>query len=187
VFACKGRFDPMKCASNYYLEQDCLGQAETHRQADRDRRMIKRSRNWLLVTVSAALLTACGQDLPPAIDTPLVAPAPDKALKGAYQAVSEEKLTGFIEVSEVREGKSLGPGEYLLCLRGAPSPFTPRRTYAVFFDNDEYKGVRLSVILDECEKQAFSPLPPKPPSKDDKDEPESKSGHEDHAASVNSR
>jgi hypothetical protein len=167
-----------------YLEQDYFEQAETRRQADRDYQMIKRSRNWLFVTVSAALLAACGADLPPLVDTPLVPPAPDKALKGTYQAVDEEKLTGFIEVSEVREGKSLGPGEYMLCLRGSPSPFSPRRTYAVFFNNDEYKGVRLSVILDECEKQVFSPLPPKPPPKD---EPESKSGHDDHAASVNSR
>ncbi len=147
--------------------------------------MTKRSRNWLFVTVSAVLLSACsGADLPPMIDTPLVAPTPEKALAGAHSAADEEKLTGFIEVSEAREGKSLGPGDYMLCLRGSPSPSEPRRTYAVFFVNDDYKGVRLSVILDECEKQAFSPLPPKPPPKE---EPASKSEHAGHTASVNAR
>jgi hypothetical protein len=28
----------------------------------------------------------------------------------------------------------------------------------VFFDNDEYKGERLPVILDECEKQSYRPI-----------------------------
>jgi hypothetical protein len=130
--------------------------------------MMKRSRNWLVVTMSAALLAACsGADLPPAVDTPLAAPTPDKALEGAHKAADEEKLTGLIELSGVREGKSLGPGEYMLCLRGSPSPAEPRRTYAVFFNNDEYRGVRLSIIMDECESQAFSPLPPKPAPKDE--------------------
>lgn len=146
--------------------------------------MARRSRNWLFVMASAVLLSACGGvDLPPAVDTPLVAPAPEKAVRGAYKAADEEKLKGFIEASGVREGKSLGPGEYMLCLRGSPSPTEPQHTYAVFFNNDEYRGVRLSVILDECEKQAFSPLPPRPP----KDESDSKSEQGDAPASANSR
>jgi hypothetical protein len=145
---------------------------------------MRRSANWLLVAMSAALLSACGADLPPMVDTPPVAPAPEKALEGAHKAADEEKLTGPIEVSEAREGKSLGPGDYMLCLRGSSSPSEPRRTYAVFFNNDEYKGVRLSIILDECEKQTFSPLPPKPPSKD---EALSKSGREGQAASARLR
>jgi hypothetical protein len=133
--------------------------------------MTKRFRNWLLVPMSAAVLAACGTALPPAIDTPIAPPTPEKALTGAYQAVDEERLTGYIEASAVREGKSLGPGEYMLCLRGSPSPMVPRRTYAVFFSNDEYKGVRLSIMLDECEKQEFSPLAAKPIVKGDPDDP----------------
>jgi hypothetical protein len=31
---------------------------------------------------------------------------------------------------------------------------------SLFFDNDVYKGSRLSVIMDEYEKQEFSPLLP---------------------------
>ena len=129
---------------------------------------MKRARNWLVVTMSTGLLAACGGiDLPAAVDTPLAVPTPDKALEGARKAADEEKLTGLIEVSGIREGKSLGPGEYMLCLRGSPSPLEPHRTYAVFFNNDEYRGVRLSIIMDECESQAFNPLPPKPAPKDE--------------------
>jgi hypothetical protein len=169
--------DSMKCVSR-------LEQPETSHLVDRDHQMMKHLRNWLLVTMSAVTLGACGADLPPAVDTPLVAPAPEKALVGAYKAVEEEKLTGFIEVSAVSEAPSLGPGQYMLCLRGSPSPSEPQHTYAVFFNNDEYRGVRLSIILDACERQAFSPLPPKPAPKD---EPGSKSEHEGRTASISSR
>jgi hypothetical protein len=71
-------------------------------------------------------------------------------------------LVGLIEFSKVREADPpLGPGRYVLCVRSASEI---RRTYAVFFDNDEYKGSRMSVILDGCEKQAFAPLPPAKPA-----------------------
>jgi hypothetical protein len=157
----------MKPADDRHLEQ-----AEAHCQIHRQ--MMKRCRNWISVTMSTVFLAACGgPDLPPLAYTPPVAPTPEKALQGARNAANEERLTGFIEVSGIREGESLGPGEYMLCLRGAASSFQPRQTYAVFFNNDEYKGVRLSVILDECEKQTFSPLPPDVKS-NDKSDPKAK-------------
>src|SRR5271166_2307921 len=58
-----------------------------------------------------------------------------------------------------------GPGQYFICLREAnPPPDKRHRYYSVFFDNDTYKGSRLSVIMDECETQAFSPLPTAAPT-----------------------
>jgi hypothetical protein len=69
-----------------------------------------------------------------------------------------------IEVSAVRQGRSVGPGDFMLCIRGARSPTDPRLTYAAFFQNDEYKDIRPSVILDECEKQAYTPLPAPAPN-----------------------
>jgi hypothetical protein len=95
-------------------------------------------------------------------DDPPVAPAPEKALAGARTAANIERLIAPIEVSEVRQADSLGPGEYMLCIRGSRTPTEPRRTYAVFFHNDDYKDTRPSVIMDECETQAYSPLPSGP-------------------------
>jgi len=69
----------------------------------------------------------------------------------------EEKLVGPVEVSAVRPAL-VGPGQYLLCLRGTHSPSEPPRTHAVFFNNDVYKGSRLSAINEACETQVFSPL-----------------------------
>jgi hypothetical protein len=44
-------------------------------------------------------------------------------------------------------------------LRGIESKYSRVVTYAVFFDNNDYKGLRLSVILDDCEKQDYRPVP----------------------------
>jgi len=77
--------------------------------------------------------------------------------EGARKAVAEEKLTGLIEISEVRESDH-GPGRFIVCLRGAEQASSPRRTYAVFFDDEIYKGVRLSVMVDDCEKRDFRPF-----------------------------
>jgi hypothetical protein len=69
----------------------------------------------------------------------------------------EEKLAGFIEMSDMRQSDH-GPGRFALCIRSAESASGPRRTYAVFFDNDDYKGVRMSVMIDDCEKQDYRPF-----------------------------
>jgi hypothetical protein len=45
-----------------------------------------------------------------------------------------------------------------------PPPDKRPRYYAVFFDNNTYKGDRLSVMIDDCEKQTYGPVPaPAPP------------------------
>ena len=61
-----------------------------------------------------------------------------------------------------------GPGSYFVCIREVVSPTSEKRpTYSVLYNSDDYKGERLSVILDACEIQAFAPIniapPPTPP------------------------
>jgi hypothetical protein len=127
--------------------------------------MTKHFGRSLAAIMSVSLLVGCSTEIPIPEYMPPSAPSPAKALAGARQAAEEEKLVGLIEVSDVREtDPPLGPGRYVLCLRGANKDSEIRRTYAVFFDNDDYKDVRISVILDHCEKQAFTPLPPSDPA-----------------------
>jgi hypothetical protein len=105
-------------------------------------------------------LSACSSIEASSIIGPYVppsAPSPAATREGAKKAVAEEKLTGLIEMSELRESDH-GPGRFVVCLRGAEQAFGPRRTYAVFFDDEIYKGVRLSVMVDDCEKQEFRPF-----------------------------
>jgi hypothetical protein len=83
-------------------------------------------------------------------------PTMTAATKGIAQAVAEEKLTGPIEMSDLRQTDH-GPGRFMLCIRAVGPKDSRAATYAVFFDNDDYKGTRMSVIMDYCEKQAYQP------------------------------
>ena len=82
-------------------------------------------------------------------------PTMTAATKGIAQAVAEEKLTGPIEMSDLRQTDH-GPGRFMLCIRAVGPKDSRAATYAVFFDNDDYKGARMSVIMD-CEKQVYRP------------------------------
>jgi hypothetical protein len=114
-----------------------------------------------LIILSAASLAACssGPDLPPLDHSPPVMPTMEEAIAVAHGAASAEKLVDPIEFSEARQAKSLGPGDYMLCIRGSRSPADPGRTYAAFFADGKFRDSRPSVILDECETQTYSPLP----------------------------
>jgi hypothetical protein len=109
----------------------------------------------VLIILACLSLAACSTHY----DLPLVtAPEPAKAIEGAKKAAAEEKLVGSLEISAIREAYPLGPGPYVLCIRGAVSAKEVRRTYAVFFKNNDYVGARISVIIDHCESEAFTPL-----------------------------
>src|ERR1700760_360960 len=87
--------------------------------------------------------------------TPYVPPgAPSLAAKiaGLKKAAAEEKLTEG-EVSEVRVSDR-GWGRYMVCLKGHRER-QAANYYSVFFDNDEYKGVRESAISDTCAQQSY--------------------------------
>jgi hypothetical protein len=135
------------------------------------------------------VLSACSSDqieLPPVTYVPPSPPTQDAIISGVKAAVSEAKLSAPLEISSLRPTDH-GPGHYFLCLRGTrppsvapatdaspressifdrptPAPTSDTRlVYSVFFDNDVYKGIRLSVIMDACEAQAFTPIDLSPP------------------------
>jgi hypothetical protein len=109
----------------------------------------------VFVILACLVLAACSSvyNLPP-----VTAPDSEAATKAAKKASNEEKLVGSVEVSAVREAHPLSPGPYILCIRGAAESATAlRRTYAVFLKNNDYVGTRMSVMIDSCEAQAFTP------------------------------
>jgi len=109
----------------------------------------------VFVVLACFVLAACSSvyNLPP-----VIAPDQEAAAKAAKKASNEEKLVGSVEVSAVQEDHLVSPGPYILCIRGAVSGTAPLRTYAVFFKNNDDVGTRMSVIIDSCETQAFTPL-----------------------------
>jgi hypothetical protein len=112
-----------------------------------------------LLVLLCSTLAACSppEGLPPINPyVPPSMPTMAAATKGIAQAATEEKLTGPIEMSDLRE-TDRGPGRFVLCIRRVEPKDSRATTYAVFFDNDDYKGSRMSVIMDDCEKQAYRP------------------------------
>ena len=84
-------------------------------------------------------------------------PTMEAVAKGVKQAADEAKLKPPLQVSDLRQSDH-GPGRFMLCMHAMDPKSNLVVTYAVFFDSNEYKGERLPVILDECEKQSYRPL-----------------------------
>ena len=104
------------------------------------------------------LLSGCSSvDVPPATYTPPSPPTQAAVIAAVNKVASEAKLNPPLEISDVRPTDH-GPGNYFVCMREVVSSTSERPAYSVFYDNDEYKGARLSVILDACEAQAFTPI-----------------------------
>jgi hypothetical protein len=91
----------------------------------------------------------------------------EKAIGAAVAELAKEaKLVTPLEISALCPNNH-GPGSFFVCVRELnPPPDKPRRYYSTFLDSDVYKGSRLSVIMDQCELQTYSPAPvaaPAPP------------------------
>jgi hypothetical protein len=113
------------------------------------------------------LLTACSSVQ--TTEQAYVRPSPptEKAIGAAVAELAKEaKLVTPLEISALRPNDH-GPGSFFVCVREVnPPPDKSRRYYATFLDNDVYKGSRLSVIMEQCELQTYSPAPvaaPAPP------------------------
>jgi hypothetical protein len=107
---------------------------------------------FTLAACSPAVEFSIAAYVPPSM--PTVAAAGE----GIKQATTDEKLTGPIEMSDLRETDH-GPGRFVLCIRGVEAKYRRVSTYAVFFDNNDYKGSRMSVMIDDCEKQNYRQFP----------------------------
>jgi hypothetical protein len=111
------------------------------------------------VVALSLLLGACSTS--PDLDIPAYKPpgAPGSAAiaRGTKQAAGEEKLKGPLEVSEVRPTDH-GPGPYFVCVREANPSSGKLQTYSAFFSDDTYKGVRQSVLMEDCGTQSYTPM-----------------------------
>jgi hypothetical protein len=114
----------------------------------------------------ALLLSACSSvntTEPPAYVRP--SPPTEKAIGAAVAAIAKDaKLIIPLEISALSPSDH-GPGSFFVCVREVnPPPDKLRRYYSTFLDNNEYKGSRLSVIMDQCELKRYSPAPPAAPA-----------------------
>ena len=117
-----------------------------------------------LIVAAAFTLTGCSL---PNSDVSVAAapyvspspPSPQAQLKGVAAAAKEEKLAGALEISNPQTS-NFGPGRWMICMRGTRD--SKLAYFAVFFDNEDYKAVRLSIVNEDCERQSFRPTGPLP-------------------------
>ncbi len=104
------------------------------------------------------LLAGCASsaNLPPVYHPPR-APSAKAVQEGVRKGAAEAKLTGGLETTAVRDTDH-GPGSYFICLRQLGPSDGRRPVYSVFFDDDVYKGIQSSVILEACEAQPWVPF-----------------------------
>jgi hypothetical protein len=134
----------------------------------------------ILVIVAAAGLAGCSSLFdpsnvpgPPSDYVPPNQPTRAAELQGIANAAKEEKLLGEVEISPFRES-DFGPGRWVACMRG--SRIDGPAFFAVFFENESYKGVRLPVMTEDCEHQSYSPTGPLPLPKIDVKSPTAAKG-----------
>ena len=128
-------------------------------------------RCFALVTLQVLTLAGCSNDpsavpplsdstyaLPEAKYTPPSPPTEKAIVANIPAAAAQARLSGPILISDVRRTDH-GLGDFFVCMKEAnPSPDMPARYYSVFFNSDTFKGQRLSVIMDQCELQTYTPL-----------------------------
>jgi hypothetical protein len=112
----------------------------------------------LLLVVSTMAACSPNVELPPLTYVTPTTPTAAAATDGIKKAVAEEKLVSPVEVAELRETDH-GPGHFISCIRGLDSTYRRLGYYAAFFDNNDYKGTRRAVLIDDCEKQEYRPSP----------------------------
>ena len=119
----------------------------------------ERLMRFIAILLSLLLISCSGTHTTESIYVPPSPPA-ENAIATAVAALAKDgNLVGPLEISAVRPSDH-GPGGYFVCVREVnPPPDKPRRYYATFFDNELYRGARLSIIMDQCELQTYGPAP----------------------------
>jgi hypothetical protein len=86
------------------------------------------------------------------------APDPSKVTESLKKFAAEAKLEEPHEISAPIRAHPISSVPWIICLRSGATELSKRRPYAVFYKGDDYVSARMSVIVDRCEGQEFTPL-----------------------------
>jgi hypothetical protein len=117
-----------------------------------------------IVMMVSLLCSACSFS---GIGEPAADPPPDqydmeevyKAIRSAY---ADFKLSGQPEMSRVHRVRGGYLAEWAICVRN-DNP-QEQRYYTFYFKKRKISEWRLSAIVESCETEIFTPLPPAPPA-----------------------
>ena len=110
----------------------------------------------LIALVSAcAALAACSSV---EVKEPVPPPDMSKAMPALRGFAAQAHLAEPLEFSGPMAAPSNYIEHWMICLRSAA---TPRKTYALLFQQDELKpSSHMSVTMDPCDSQTYGPVPP---------------------------
>jgi hypothetical protein len=73
------------------------------------------------------------------------------------EIVGNTSSVGALEISAPMRVNSLRGASWLVCIKAQNGPLLPR-FYAVFFQRAQIADSRLSVLIDQCELQTYTPF-----------------------------
>jgi hypothetical protein len=79
--------------------------------------------------------------------------------QGVAAVLAAHKLTGPPAVTLLRRAPPIAPADWVACLRSYMEPAPP---LAVFFSGDKLVDYRVAVLIDDCAKADYMPLPEAP-------------------------
>jgi hypothetical protein len=117
----------------------------------------------LPILLVALLGSACSFS---GIGEPAADPPPDDSdMRAAYKEIRDAyagfKLSGKPEMSRVHRVRGGYLAEWAICVRNDDPG--KRQHYTFYFKNRKITEWRLSAIVEGCEAETFTPLPPAPP------------------------
>jgi hypothetical protein len=111
-----------------------------------------------LILPLCLMLAACSTDIENLAATYTEPPDPAKVLASLKDVAVSAKLKEPVEMSVPIKAPASSAMPWIICLRSGATEASQRLTYSVFYNNNEFKSFRLSVIIEGCDGQSYSPL-----------------------------
>ena len=112
----------------------------------------------LLKVLPCFALAACSAVMDDLPRTTEPAPYISTVISDLKKAAGTEQMADPLEVAGPIAANPISSAPWIICLRSVASERARRLVYSVFFKSGKYDSVRLSVIVDGCEAQTFTPL-----------------------------
>lgn len=116
----------------------------------------------LSMLLSLLIVSACSiaEQRPNWMSSDVAGPEPDHRFLVANQIsaiVGDPLKAGTLEISSARRADGMVGASWQVCIR-AWTVAQPPRYFAIFIQNQRVVSSRLSVVLDRCESEAFTPF-----------------------------
>jgi hypothetical protein len=74
------------------------------------------------------------------------------------EIVGDPGRLGALEISAPTRVNGLKGASWMVCVKAQNGPLLPPRYYAIFFQRAQIADSRLSVLIDQCELQTYTPF-----------------------------